>query len=193
MIMLGKIKIYLWIVLMLFCLWSAGFVFFARYTLNLQSSNNIDADVAVVLTGDTGRITTAARLLRKSHTNMLFISGVGGGAELEALSGSDILSEADKSKISLGRKAENTRENALETKDFLKDKDVKSILLITSYYHVPRSMLEFKRVVPDVYIKPYPVFNNKSPYKGLKLLVKEYNKFILSFIRAKFFKIIGLE
>jgi uncharacterized SAM-binding protein YcdF (DUF218 family) len=189
-----KVKFYLWITLIpLLCLWLAGFLWFAHYTLTLENKDDINADVTVVLTGDTGRLMAAARLLRKNHTDMLFISGVGGGAELDALSGSDILSEYDKQKISLGRKAINTRENALETKTFLQDKNVKSMLLVTSYYHIPRSTLEFKRALPEVYIKPYPVFNTKPPYKSLKLLIKEYNKFILSFIRAKFFKCIGME
>ena len=190
---MSNLKFSLWIVFFLFVFWLTGLVFFATHTLNLTGSYETKADIAVVLTGDTGRITAAARLLRRNNVPVLFISGVGGGAELDALSGSDILSENDKQKISLGRKALNTRENALETRDFLQGREVKSILLITSYYHIPRSKLEFKRVFPDAVIKPYPVFNTKSSYKSLKLLVKEYNKFILASIRAKFFKIIGME
>ena len=80
-----KVKFYLWITLIpLLCLWLAGFLWFAHYTLTLENKDDINADVTVVLTGDTGRLMAAARLLRKNHTDMLFISGVGGGAELDA-------------------------------------------------------------------------------------------------------------
>lgn len=191
--MLGKIKFLLCFIFAMLCLWIGGLVCFAYYTLNLSGEGDTSADISVVLTGDAGRLTAAARLLRKNNAEILFISGVGGGAELDALTGSDILTDLDKQKIYLGRSAENTRENALETAAFLEGKDIHSILLVTSYYHIPRSVLEFKRVLPEMIIKPYPVFHSKSSYKSFKLLIKEYNKFVLSFIRAKSLKIIGLE
>ncbi len=190
--MFVKFKKYIRIFLILPCLWLIGFVCFAVYALNLEN-DDATADVTVVLTGDTGRLSTAAKLLQQNKDHILFISGVGGGAELNALSGSDILNDEEKKRISIGRTAENTRENALETKDFLVGKKVHSMLLVTSYYHMPRSMVEFKRVFPDTQIKPYPVFTQKTSFRSFKLLMKEYNKFILAFTRATFFKITNLE
>ena len=49
----------------------------------------------------------------------------------------------DENKIELGRKAKNTIENAIETEEWIRKNNIKSIRLVTSSYHIPRSMQEF--------------------------------------------------
>lgn len=177
-------------------IWTVGFFVFVHYVNNLASDDDLSADVIVVLTGDKGRVPTAAHLFHQETTARLFISGVGGGVELDALSGTKQLSRKKKESVVLGRGALNTRQNALETADFVKNHNVSSILLVTSYYHIPRSLVEFERVLPDVDIKLYPIkedLNPRTGFKRYKLLMKEYNKFILAEIRALTLKMIAWE
>lgn len=186
-----KSKIFYGILILGF-LWFTGFLLFIYHIENLSADKDIHSDVIVVLTGDKGRISAAAQILQQETDALLFISGVGGGAALEALSGTKTLSNEQKQFISIGRKALNTRQNALETAEFIKDKpNIKTILLVTSYYHLPRSLVEFKRTIPDnINIKTYPLKSDTNErHLGMKykLLLKEYNKFILASMRAFIF------
>src|SRR3546814_14678895 len=58
----------------------------------------------------------------------------------------------------LGYEADNTRGNAVETAAWMKDQDFTSLRLVTATYHMPRSLLEFRRPMPDIEIVPHPVF-----------------------------------
>src|SRR3546814_11467635 len=58
----------------------------------------------------------------------------------------------------LGYEADNTRGNAVETAAWMKDQGFTSLRLVTATYHMPRSLLEFRRLMPDIEIVPHPVF-----------------------------------
>ncbi len=68
-----------------------------------------------------------------------------------------------------------------------------SLRLVTASYHMPRSLLEFRRAMPDIEILPYPVFPVRFKqdqwwlWPGtLTLLVTEYDKYLLSLARGVF-------
>src|SRR5690606_15541297 len=101
----------------------------------------------------------------------LLISGVGKDTkELElldnlALGWRDLI-KADLSRISLGYSATDTVGNASESMEWIRKNDVKSVRLVTSNYHMARTHLEFRKVMPDVEIIEHPVmpknFNKKD-------------------------------
>ena len=65
-----------------------------------------------------------------------------------------------------------------------------SLRLVTASYHMPRSLLEFSRVMPEVRIIPHPVFPERvkqerwwaSPGTA-SLIVAEYQKYLLALAR----------
>ena len=60
------------------------------------------------------------------------------------------------------QKSKNTLENAQEVDKWLNEnKDIKSIILVSSYYHLPRSIMIFeKKISSNVKIYPIPAIQN---------------------------------
>src|SRR6056300_784986 len=70
--------------------------------------------------------------------------------------------------------------------------NIKEILLITSNYHMPRSILEFNNIMPNVKILPYPIKPEQhkinewlKSFETFSLVFIEYCKYIVSNIRVK--------
>ncbi|MGN1063395.1 MAG: YdcF family protein [Alphaproteobacteria bacterium] len=170
-------------VLLSLLVWLLGFCIFTLYAISFKLTPDTPTQAIVVLTGGTDRIETAVELLKKRTADYLLISGVN-----KKVSGPDLLRTVPTDlteKITLGYWAENTRENALETTVWIKDKNITSILLVTSFYHMPRSIFELKKSAPFLKIIPYPVFPKsfgesvdwiKTRYAWLLFL--EYHKFL---------------
>ena len=182
-----------YIFLLFLTCWIIGFVFFALYTFCLKYTAPQTAQAIVVLTGSSDRINVAFELLKQNKAENLFISGVNSKVSVGALF--QKIDENIVNRIHLGYKADNTYENALETNMWLQQNNISSILLVTSFYHMPRSIFEIKEKNPHVHIFPYPVFPrhlNASWFhtRSAWLLFVEYNKFIVvctrSFLRRFF-------
>jgi len=182
-----------------FGIWLLGSFWFVQQIPNKQSEFSENAaDAIVVLTGGGGRLEYGLQLLAENKAKTLFISGVGEGVTV-----ADILhlfpQGLDKElagQIKLGHLAKNTIGNAEETADWLADKKYKSILLVTSDYHIPRAMLEFSEALPDITIIPAPVLSNAGLSDGLlaigeELPFVEYNKYLASKLRHIFVHVIG--
>ena len=167
------------------CLWLIGLCLFAVYAFSIRPWS-VEREAIVVLTGGVSRIPVALRLLEEGKSQKLFISGVHDKVSIDALLNkkqSDL-----KDKITLGYQAVNTFGNALETMEWLRKNNLRSILLVTSFYHMPRSLLELKEQMPELSVAPYPVFPEKKGLSFLKtknawFLFTEYNKFIVVWIR----------
>jgi uncharacterized SAM-binding protein YcdF (DUF218 family) len=113
------------------------------------------------LTSDGGRMTTAVELARRYPTARLIVTG--GSAGLLGEGPAEAIG-ARKLWLSLGVPAErmtfeaksrNTWENGLFTRDLVKPKPGETWLLVTSAWHMPRSVGIFRRLDFDVI--PYPV------------------------------------
>ena len=72
--------------------------------------------------------------------------------------------------------------------------DIKEFILITSNYHMPRAILEFKNVMPNLKIYTYAITPKKhdienwlSSFQTFSLVFTEYCKFIIAGLRIKFF------
>ena len=96
-------------------------------------------------------------------------------------------------KITLGYMALNTKGNAKEVNDWIKEKNIQSILLVTSFYHMPRSIFEIQQLNKEIQIAPLPVFPKsfKNSVDWIKtryawLLFIEYHKVIYTRLKALF-------
>ena len=171
--------------LILLIVWFLGFLSFGFYAYMLKFSAIPSADAIVVLTGGADRLSTALSLLDDHKASKLFISGVNSRVSM-----GNLFQNIDESlikDIELGYKAENTFENAIETKEWVQENNVHSFLLVTSFYHMPRSLLELRSAMPDTPIYPVPVFIQDSYHWAYTrsgwLLFVEYNKFIVRFVQ----------
>lgn len=171
--------------LFVFFIWGLGCEWFSEQIPHIK--NNIpenSADAIIVLTGDTGRIEYGLELLAGNAAKILFISGAG-----EKVTVKDILHKAkvniregiNESAIVLGHQAENTIGNAEEIKKWLQNTTYKKIILVTSNYHIPRSLLELSTTLPNISITTAPVIANDN-----ELLLSEYHKYIASKLRHLF-------
>ncbi|MBI5598356.1 MAG: YdcF family protein [Deltaproteobacteria bacterium] len=142
------------------------------------------ADAIVVLTGGLGRTEVGLKLLSSGTAGLMILSGVHEDAELESIFFNKKLSENDKLNIILEKKSRSTIENAIEVRRIFEEKGYRSMVLITSAYHMKRALYLFRRIMPDDYvIMPYsvdsPNFDETRWWgsRSLGLLTVEFLKF----------------
>lgn len=179
------------LVLSLFA-WGAGLFRFADTLPTTLSDQGTQTDAIVVLTGGSERLSTGLDLLEQGAGDRLFISGVYRGLDVNQL-----LEVAKRDPSSLGDKigignAVDTVENANETARWMSAQGYSSLRLVTAAYHMPRSLLEFRAMMPDVRIVPHPVFPAHVKQEEwwawpgtASLIVNEYNKTILAWVRHR--------
>ena len=139
--------------------------------------------VIVVLTGGKGRIDKGLELFERNYGKYLFISGVFKESEIKInIFVENKLIEKDCCVI-VDNKAKNTFENALELTRWLDEKyDIKNIILVSSYYHLPRSYIVFKKFIKDkdILLSPvnYKINFNENIIFHVRLIILEYFKII---------------
>ena len=177
------------------CLWSfwlAGLIWFGFYIRNLPVDEEKNTDAIVVLTGGRNRITEGINLLNQKRAPILFISGVSQDVKIGDLEKRLSVYADDESRIVLGYKATNTIENASEVSEWIKQNDIKSVRLVTSNYHIPRSIAELETYHLPIQIIIHPVYSKyvkKEWWKhwgSFKLIATEYNKFLFVTVRNLF-------
>src|SRR5690606_2915380 len=87
--------------------------------------------------------------------------------------------------VDIGYRAQNTVGNADETGAWVNHWRFKRLIVVTSSYHMPRSLAELGRVLPGVDLVPHPVVSKTLrdqpwwlSYAPARMLVSEYLKFI---------------
>ncbi|ASY70216.1 hypothetical protein SF83666_c28090 [Sinorhizobium fredii CCBAU 83666] len=179
------------VLLTLLAIFVAGFLYFADTVASLQPPAAPKADAIVVLTGGFQRIEQAVELLKAGAGNRLLISGVN-----PATTGSQIRrntqSSADLFKccVDIGHDAVDTIGNATEAGQWIHDRGYRSVLVVTNNYHMPRSLLELRRVRPDTEFIAYPVVNSDLKTSNwlrnplfIKAILLEYAKYSIAFLR----------
>jgi len=172
-------------------LWLAGLGCFVGSSFVFGGDDAAATDGIVVLTGGRQRLEAGLALLAAGKARKLFISGVNQHVDREEIL--RLLGPAAERLaccIVLGHAAGTTFGNARETADWVGAEGYRSIRLVTSWYHLPRSLVEFHRAMPGVSITPHPVFPSHvapehwSGWHGAPLLViGEYSKFLASVTR----------
>ncbi|WP_244491962.1 YdcF family protein [Aureimonas sp. AU12] len=164
---------------------AGGFVRFARDVAALSAPPAIgSADGIVVLTGGEQRLQRGIELLREGRGKRLLVSGVNRGTSAKALArttGTD--ADIFDCCVDLDYEAMNTIGNAEMTARWAAEHGFSRLVLVTSDYHIPRSLLEIADVPGAPEIVPYPVSPDKLwrrdgwPSRlGLRLLATEYAK-----------------
>ena len=169
-------------------LFFGGFVAFSVWVSVLETPTSPRADAIVALTGGRDRVAEAIDLLATGHGRRLLISGV--HPQTRAV---DIqkMTEADRDVfaccVDLGRTALSTAGNAAEAADWARTHGFSSLIVVTSAYHMPRSLLELDRALPSVRKVPYaisrPDLNLETWFvhpTTAKLLFGEYLKYIVA-------------
>ena len=161
--------------------WLAGFAWFVRGAIQAPAPVPA-ADGIVVLTGGADRIVTGVRLLQLGRGRVLLISGVGHGADLAALlRGTGIDPAPLLGRVTLGRLATTTIGNADETAVWVRAQGVRSLLVVTASYHMPRALTELARSVPGVALVPVAVVPpalHHADLSTMRLLAGEYTKWL---------------
>lgn len=169
-----------------------GFVYFVS-SIPEQQPLPPDADAIVVLTGGSSRIADAMRLLQDGHGRRLLISGVHQQTSRQAISAQmPEFADLFDCCVDLGRFALNTAGNAQEALDWAEDQGFRRLIIVTSNYHMPRSLAEFGNTMPDVELIPYPVVPDgargddwwRSP-ATIRLMMLEYIKYLAVLARQQ--------
>jgi uncharacterized SAM-binding protein YcdF (DUF218 family) len=172
-------------------IWLIGLWQFAANLPREIANPDQATDAIVVLTGGALRVESGLKLLADGRGKKLFISGVYRGVDVtELLHVSRQSPDAVACCIVLGHAADNTVGNARETAQWMASEGFHSLRLVTASYHMPRSMLEFTRAMPDSEIVPNPVFPEALQEKpwwrsrtGALLIASEYTKYLVALAR----------
>jgi uncharacterized SAM-binding protein YcdF (DUF218 family) len=170
--------------------WLAGFGWFVASSLALRSAPAAPTDAIVVLTGGRQRLEAGLALLVAGRGRQLFISGVNPHVDqavlLRALGPA---AEREACCIVLGHRSDDTAGNAAETAGWMRRQGYRSLRLVTSWYHMRRALVEFRRAMPDATIVPQPVFALRVDpedwwgwHGAALLLVGEYDKYIAAWL-----------
>lgn len=172
--------------LIIILLWLTGIFDFLRKIEFQNFSFNESSDGIAVLTGGKGRINLGLELINKHKNIKLIISGVDKKVSMQTILPDNLV---NKSEITLDRVSESTFQNAIVISEWIKKNNLTNITVITSYYHIPRTMLLLEVLSPNQNFYPYPVKKinaNKVSFKEKFLyysfLAQEYMKYIFSHI-----------
>jgi len=173
-------------------MWMAALVSYVYSIPREPTNDKTTTDAIVVLTGGSLRIAYGFELLDKGLAKQLFISGVAEDISLEELMQTHQASAkvralaAKEPVIILDRVANSTRSNAAQTAQWVHDRGIHSIRLVTANYHMRRSVMEFRRLMSDVKIIADPVFPENFHIEGWwrdrvsrELALSEFHKFMV--------------
>ncbi|MGD9803005.1 MAG: YdcF family protein [Hyphomicrobiaceae bacterium] len=184
-----------------------GFVAFADTVRNLSPSDDPRADAIVVLTGDEDRIATGVRLMVEGRAQRLLISGVHPTTRMPTelnrrIDGADSARRAVvKCCVDIGHDALNTSGNAEEAHRWVRSNGFRSVIVVTSGYHMMRSRAEFARAMPDIEVVSYPVRTGRNlqldvwwqHWPTARLLMSEYVKFLGASARLAIWRVLALR
>ncbi len=167
---------------LIFFLWFAGFVLFEVRMFRLVKDEETKTDAIIVLTGGNGRVKEGISLLKNHMGEKLLISGVSKETTLEdilKMAGFEDEAQNLKEKITLGYEALDTKGNAIETKKWVDGHGFKSIRIVTSDYHLLRSLAELSNLInDDVQIIPHPIKQTGKKHFGQNKQFSEYHKYL---------------
>jgi len=159
-----------------------------------------NADGIVVLTGGASRISDAIELLAERRGQRLLISGANRAttaAEISRLNPEFVrwvrcCVDFDRSLNTLG--------NAIEIRRWAEHRGFRSLIVVTSHYHMPRAMAEIANQLPGATLVPFPVISERmktEPWWAspgtTRLLLSEYLKYIVAQLRIRLNSAHGAE
>ena len=174
-------------------LFTIGFLRFVNSLARSEAVLEGRADAIVVLTGAAFRINDALALLAAGRGQRLLISGVNPSTRTVEIS--RLVPEHRHwfdCCVDLDYSALNTLGNAIESGRWARQKQFRSLNVVTSNYHMPRALAELAHQVPDVKLLPFPVISERvrvedwwSNPSSARLLFFEYLKYIVALVRIR--------
>jgi len=195
--------LFIFIITSIFILFFIGLYNFKKNILSFTKYNEKENPNIVILTGGANRIKDGLKIIKdfkksKQNNYKILVSGTGVGFTKNSLKnklGPNFNSHLIQCCIDLDNVSQNTFTNASETLKWTNKNNIKEFILITSNYHMPRALLEFKNVMPNLKIHTYAITPKKhdienwfSSYQTFGLIFTEYCKHIVASLRIKFFK-----
>ena len=171
-------------VALLIGIWGAGFLVFMVAIRAASPPNPLPhADGIVALTGGDDRVSAALALLAERAAPALLISGAGKGTYLGDFTADDSAATTRYAgEITIGHRAASTHGNALETAAWAKARHMRSLIVVTADYHMPRAILEIRRCLPQVTLYAVPVqppaISHLFTLPTLRMLAVEYTKYL---------------
>ena len=182
---------------------AVGFVGFISPLRGAEVKPAGKADGIVVLTGGSSRVSDAMELLAGGYGKRLLISGVhptNAASDISRSLPDNSLPDNQTPDnltllsccVDLDRSAVNTRSNAAETRRWAHERGFKSLIVVTSNYHMPRAIVELSHAMPDIALIPYAVVGDKwrdEPWwtsgATVRLLLSEYVKYVAAEVRVR--------
>jgi uncharacterized SAM-binding protein YcdF (DUF218 family) len=170
-----------------------GFFVFVGSLERSEQRPEARADGIVALTGGSERIADAIDLLAQGYARRLLITGVNertSRAEISRLNpGQRRLFECC---VDLDYRARNTIGNAIETRRWSQRNRFRSLIVVTSNYHMPRTLVELEHALPGVEKIPYAVtpsaINLEDWWRDsgtARVLLSEYAKLLIVWVRTR--------
>ena len=155
-------------------LWALGFVAFAVALPGPAQDEHTQA--VVVLTGGEGRIQRGLSVIARGEARIMLVSGVDPEVKpQEFVAEYKVPAATMKCCVMLGYDSIDTRSNARETAQFVADRKLRSIRLVTSDWHMRRAAYEVRRVLPD----NVEIVEDAVPTRpSFKVLLVEYSKYL---------------
>lgn len=172
--------------------WAAGLFVFIGGLPEPSAGSRPEADGVVVFTGGGERVAAAMSLLNDGAAKRLLISGVNPTVtrpQLAELWPGE--AEMFDCCVDLGLQAQTTTGNASELDAWTRANGFKSLILVTSEYHMPRALVEARDRLPEVRITPYAVASGligpdgrPSSFAEWRRVAGEYSKFLYARIKT---------
>lgn len=177
--------------------WIAAYGAFSISVISAKPKNvSASSDAIIVLTGGNYRVKTGFDLWAQKYAPYLFITGVHPTVSLLSL-----IDEWKKTSdltlpvccAAIGQNATTTIQNAQETSLWIQKMravgpNIQTVHLVTSTYHMPRALMEFRQALPNLKIIPRHVTEDDyrpTERRFWRITASELNKIL--FRKAFFF------
>lgn len=165
----------------LLVIWALGFIWFATTLPRPAGAETTDA--IIVPTGAAGRIERGLEVLEQGHARKMLVTGVDREVRPgEFASEFAVPAETMECCVTLGFAAVDTRSNAAETAQWVRQNKVASLRLVTTDWHMRRAAGELGRTLPaSVMVVRDAVVSEPS----LRILFVEYHKLLASAVARR--------
>ncbi len=163
---------------------------FLRFTASFTEVPNFSelsrSDGIIVLTGGPARLTAGFELLNQKMATRLLISGVNPDTSDRTIQNRNAVDTTlFNCCVDIDREAADTIGNAQQAAKWMARNKFESLTIVTNAFHIPRTMLEMQRAMPQMKLQAAPVHwkNLDSPDwfldpPTLRFIIAEYTKYV---------------